>query len=120
MKAQEYEYKKDNAFGDAALAKGFSADDLIEGLCLLQCLKNEETKANAQKEQNKEPVVKSSKMVLRGAKTIRSFSNAQGDDHYFVNKKRTADMRELTKGRGHGADGRAATPGSDGAEADNK
>ena len=73
MKMQEYENKRDNMLGDAAFARDSSSDGLIEGLCLLHCLKNEEIKANYQKGSNKELVEQSAKMVLKVAKTIRSF-----------------------------------------------
>ena len=82
-KMKEYEDKKDSALGDAALVRDFSSDDLIEGLCLLHCLKNEEIKANFEKGRNKELVEKSAKMVLKAAKTILSYQNAQGDDQYL-------------------------------------
>jgi hypothetical protein len=121
MKMKEYEDKKDNVLGDAALARDFSSDDLIEGLCLLHCLKNEEIKANFEKGQNRELAEKSAKKVLKAAKTIRSFQNAQGDDQYLQNTKKTADMQLLTKPRGNGTEATVATPGSEnGADAEKK
>jgi hypothetical protein len=41
IKLEEFNLKNKNEFTDSKMAKEFAQDDLVNGLCLLQCLKKD-------------------------------------------------------------------------------
>ena len=61
MKLKEFELKSQNNYTDSKMAKMFAQDELVNGLCLLQCLKSEEITLN------EEEMAMSANAVLKAA-----------------------------------------------------
>ena len=83
----EFKEKNQNKYTDSKMAQMFAQDNLISGLCLLQCLKTESIQQN---QLNKEQ----SRAVLKAARTVMSFHKLEQEQN---SNERLADLLKVPK-----------------------
>jgi hypothetical protein len=69
MKLKSFDQKSKGEYTDSKMAKMFAQDELVNGLCLLQCLKNEEVTLD------NEELMGSAKAILKAASLIKKFQS---------------------------------------------
>ena len=79
---RETEDRLENEFSETNLVKAFSKDEIINGLCILRCLKSE---VKAEREFLPRQLTEQSVAnVIKAAQTVREFNAGQGskiDEH---------------------------------------
>lgn len=78
IKLKTFDKKTKGEYTDSKMAKIFSQDELVNGLCLLQCLKTEEVTLND------DELLGSARAVLKAASLVKKFQSENQMDNNEV------------------------------------
>ena len=130
-KMQEGEEQGDEEASTQALSRQFAQDDVINGLCLLHCLKNNQIDKDVFEEEHTKEATRNSKNIMKAASLVKEFQTGvkKEEDHDDPQLKLGRYLARGAPGTGTGPPGSAtygqragqaasfASPGAAGADA---